>query len=271
MWLESHQSEATRRGYRQDLAWWTARLPPGAALRELVLADLVRALEGAEGSPATIARRIATIRSLFRYAHRLGYVTFNVAAALPLPRGVNEIAERILEPDEVVRLLAAAGEAPHNGPRDHAIVRVLYVSGARVSELVRLDWEHVHPKDAAAVLTLHGKRARTRHVWITPATWAELATLATRIPAEGPIFRARTSDRLAPRDVQRVITRAAARAGLRSGVSPHWLRHAHATHALERGAPIHVVASCLGHESIATTTRYLHARPGTGSAEWLGL
>lgn len=274
IWLDRFAAN-TRRGYTAELVWWRARLGT-LTLGEIRLADLRAALADVGGAaPATIARRIAAIRSLLRFARRLGYVKFDVGAALELPKARDELAERILEPDEVVRLLAAAGDAPRAGARDHALVRCLYVSGARVSELAALDWEHVHPKDGGAVLTLYGKRGRTRHVWITQGTWAELATLATGIPATGPVFRAsgsgRGGRRLSVRDIQRVVTRAARRAGLRGAVSPHWLRHAHATHALERGAPVHVVAACLGHSSVATTTRYLHARPGTGSAEWLGL
>jgi integrase len=69
----------------------------------------------------------------------------------------------------------------------------------------------------------------------------------------------------------RAVDAAAKRAGLRAGVSPHWLRHAHATHALERGAPIHLVQATLGHASVVTTGRYLHARPSDSSARYLAV
>jgi integrase/recombinase XerD len=69
----------------------------------------------------------------------------------------------------------------------------------------------------------------------------------------------------------RIVAKAAARAGLELSVSPHWLRHSHATHALERGAPIHLVAATLGHASVATTGKYLHARPTDSSSNYLAI
>ena len=71
--------------------------------------------------------------------------------------------------------------------------------------------------------------------------------------------------------VERIVTKAAVRAGVEGKVSPHWLRHGHATHALERGAPIHLVQATLGHASVATTGRYLHARPTDSSSKYLGV
>jgi len=76
---------------------------------------------------------------------------------------------------------------------------------------------------------------------------------------------------LQPTAVLRIVRRAAQRAGMNVAVSPHWLRHAHASHALDRGAPIHLVQATLGHASIITTGRYLHARPTDSSSRFLGL
>ena len=73
---------------------------------------------------------------------------------------------------------------------------------------------------------------------------------------------------LDPSAIFRIVQRAAKRAHLEAGISPHWLRHAHATHALDRGAPIHLVQATLGHASVATTGRYLHARPTDSSARY---
>jgi integrase/recombinase XerD len=85
------------------------------------------------------------------------------------------------------------------------------------------------------------------------------------------VFRSRKGGALTARQAQRLVDAAAKRAGLRARVSPHWLRHAHATHALERGAPIHIVQATLGHASVATTGRYLHARPTDSSARYLAV
>jgi len=270
LWLATRRSPNTQSGYRREWRWWRARLPTGLELRELRLVHLraVLELEPPE-APATRARRIAALRSLLSFAHRSGYLPIDVGAVLAEPRRPDELAERILDLDQVVALLDASRAARRLGARDHALVRLLYVAGCRASELARLDWRHVHPRDdGSASLTVHGKGDKTRHVWISPGTVRELEGLRKGAAEEAPIFRAATGARLAVRDVQRAVTRAAKRAGL-PRVSPHWLRHAHATHALDGGAPVHVVAADLGHASVATTTRYLHARPATGSAAFL--
>jgi integrase/recombinase XerD len=82
---------------------------------------------------------------------------------------------------------------------------------------------------------------------------------------------ARRGGHLDPRQVRRIVLGAAERAGLEAKVSPHWLRHAHASHALDRGAPVHLVAASLGHASIATTGRYAHARPSDSSSRYLAV
>lgn len=274
LWLATRRSPLTRARYAQALAWWRALLGP-VPLGELRLAHLRDALAAAPSSaPATERLRIAALRSLLTFGHaRVGYLALNVGAVLPSPERDDDLAERILDPEQILAWLAAAARAPRQGPRDHAIVRVLYVSGCRVAELVRLDWQHVHEQaDGRAALTLHGKRGKTRHVLITPATTRELVALRPLDASpSSPIFRATTGERLNARDVHRLTRNAAARAGLVAHASPHWLRHAHASHALDRGAPVHLVAADLGHASVATTTRYLHARPGSGSSEFLGL
>jgi integrase/recombinase XerD len=85
-----------------------------------------------------------------------------------------------------------------------------------------------------------------------------------------PVFKSRKKgDALTPQGVLAVVREAAGRAGIEGNVSPHWLRHAHASHALDRGAPIHLVQATLGHSSITTTGRYLHARPADGSSRFL--
>jgi integrase/recombinase XerD len=94
-------------------------------------------------------------------------------------------------------------------------------------------------------------------------------TLRGVAAAEGLVFR--NSKRLDRGRVRVIVRRAARRAGVTGAVSPHWLRHAHASHALDHGAPIHLVQATLGHSSVATTSRYLHARPGDSSARFLPL
>jgi integrase/recombinase XerD len=270
LWL-ARRPKTTRKAYQQDLAWWTARGLFASGLAGLRLLHVDQALEGVELGGSTLVRRVSSLRSLLSFAHKVGYLAINIGAVIQTRPPPNKLAERILDPDEVLRLLVAALQSPRQGARDHLFVRMAYVSGARVSELVGLDWEHVHPDaKGGATLTLLVKGGRTRHVWITEGTAAELVVFQGPIPRKGPIFRSRFGGRLSARDAERLVEAAAKRAKLRK-VSPHWLRHGHATHALERGATILEVSSDMGHASVATTSRYLHAKPGPGSARFLGL
>src|SRR5262249_58360308 len=101
--------------------------------------------------------------------------------------------------------------------------------------------------------------------------WNELVGFRVEAEEDDPVFqsRAKSGNPLDQSQVLRIVRRASARAGNQKNVSPHWLRHAHASHSLDRGAPIHLVQATLGHASVATTGRYLHARPSESSVKYL--
>jgi integrase/recombinase XerD len=157
------------------------------------------------------------------------------------------------------------------GPRNRALLRLAYAGGLRVSELVGLAWRDLQPREDAGQVTVFGKGGKTRTVLLSAATWADLVALRGDAGADDPVFRSRRGGHLDPRQVRRIVLGAAQRAGLEAKVSPHWLRHAHASHALDRGAPVHLVAATLGHASIATTGKYAHARPTDSSARYLAV
>jgi integrase/recombinase XerD len=257
----------TARAYAAAWRWWRPRL--GVRLKRLKLAH-VQAADDAAAAPATRAHRMAALRSLLRSAHRAGYLGRDLGPFLRVPRHGWTASGRILEADEVAALMAAAARARGGrGPRDHAIVRLLY-HGLRRAELAALDVGDVHARETGeGSLSVRGKGGRPREVWISMATLGELRALyADRL---GPLFVSRTGRRLLPAAVNELVQAAARRAGLRQAVSAHWLRHSCATHAAQRGAPLHEIAAELGHASVATTTHYLHARPLSGIARFLGL
>ena len=98
-----------------------------------------------------------------------------------------------------------------------------------------------------------------------------LTAIRGEAAGDDPVFRSRKGGALDPSQVHRIVKTAAARAGLSADISAHWLRHAHASHSLDRGSPIHLVQATLGHASVATTGRYLYARPTDSSARYLGV
>jgi integrase/recombinase XerD len=264
LWLHG-RSRHTQRAYRADVArflGFVARPLPTVTLGDLqAFADV---LEEENLAPSSRARTLAAIKSLLAFGQRTGYLPLNVGAALKLPMAKNTLAERILSETQVHRLLAL--EPNH---RNQVLLRLLYVAGLRVSELAALEWRDLQPRDDAGQVTVFGKGDKTRVVLLPASVWRELEGLE-RGPADAPVFPSRRGGgNLHPTAVERIVLKAARRAGLEGKVSPHWLRHAHATHALERGAPIHLVQATLGHASVATTGRYLHARPTDSSARYL--
>lgn len=272
-WLNG-RSRHTRRAYLADLAWWAAELGHALEVRWLTVADVVRVLEVERPAvaPRTMERRLASLRSLLAYAHQTGYCAHDIGPAVRSVGTPSDLAERILEPEQVASLIAAA-RLTRNPARDRLLVRLLYLSGARVAEILGVEWKHVRKRGDRAMMTVIGKGNRTRTIALPPGIAGELAAYREQRGgrgARGFVFRSRTGKRLSERDVQRLFKRLAKGAVVDGRVSPHWFRHSHATHALERGAPIHVVAATLGHRDVSTTTRYLHARPSQSSADWLG-
>jgi integrase/recombinase XerD len=127
-------------------------------------------------------------------------------------------------------------------------------------------------------VAVYGKGGKTRVVLLPATVWRELRALRATLPvaAEGdPVFVSRLGRRVEASAARRVVYAAAKKAGLPTGtggVSPHRLRHAHATHAMEQGgAGVHLVKATLGHPSVATTGKYLHARPTDSSSRYLAL
>ena len=136
---------------------------------------------------------------------------------------------------------------------------------------MKLTWRDLQERDDGGQVTVFGKGGKTRHVLLSDATWAELVKLKNGEP-DAPVFRSRRQGgHLHPSAAWRIVRKAAAQAGVDGKVSPHWLRHAHASLALERGAPVALVRDTLGHSSVGTTNGYRHARPNDSSARYLAV
>ena len=269
LWLHE-RSPHTQRAYRADVERFRRRA--GKPLRFVTLTDLQEfANSMTDGAPASRYRTVSAVKSLLAFGHRLGYLPFDVGRALRLPSVRNRLNERILSEADLHRMLTLEPNA-----RNRAILTLLYASGIRVSELCTLAWRDLQPNGDGGQITVLGKGSITRSIQVPSSVWELVNGLRTKDTApDDPVFRSRkdTKNRgfLQPVAVLRIVRTAAARAGIKVPVSPHWLRHAHASHALDRGAPIHLVQATLGHASITTTGRYLHARPKESSSRYLPL
>jgi integrase/recombinase XerD len=241
---------------------------PISEVRLQDMLDYQQSLEEQSYASATQARRIHVVRSLFAFAIDIGYLRFNPAVPVKAPKVKDRLAERILTVEDVLRIIDREPSA-----RNQVMLRFLYASGARVSEAARLHWRDCvareQGEETAGQVTLFGKGDKTRVVLVSVPTWAALGTLRQGESPDEAVFKSRRTQRaLTVTGIFRVVKAAALRAGL-VRPSPHWLRHAHASHALDRGAPLHLVAATLGHSNVATTGRYLHARPDDSSAMYL--
>ena len=269
LWLHE-RSLHTQRAYRADVGRfraWAAK-----PLRAVTLADLQNFANSlTQCAGASRYRTLSAVKSLIAFGHRLGYLPFDVGRALRLPSVRNRLNERILSEAELHRILSLEPK-----PRNRAILTLLYASGVRVSELCALAWRDLQPNGEAGQITVFGKGGVTRSIQLPPSVWQLVLTLRPKNPdPDDPVFRSRKNIKncgfLQPVAILRVVRAAATRAGIDLPVSPHWFRHAHASHALDRGAPIHLVQATLGHVSVTTTGRYLHARPQDSSSRFLPL
>ena len=215
---------------------------------------------------ATGRQYVLRVKSLLGYAHRLGYAPFNAGATIKVRsdsanRGAT-LAKRIISEVDVALLVRGARTR-----RDRILLEVLYAGGLPVSELVGLTWSDALPRDKGQVqLSIVGKGGKVRHVLLPEVVSRSLLTLRGDAGANDPVFASRKGGgRLTEGAVLGTVKRAATAAGLEAPISPHWLRHAHASHAIDRGATLPEVQGTLGHGNIATTSGYLHARPETSS------
>jgi integrase/recombinase XerD len=264
-WVASLGSDHSKRNFEVTAERFLAELPMG--LRDATVEDVRDAMaKVTAGLKASSARQyVLRMKSLLGYAHALGYTPFNAGARIKVKsEGANRgaaLAKRIVSETEVALLIRAA-----RTKRDAILIEVLYAAGLRVSEAVGLTWGDVIPRGERVQLHVLGKGGIEREVLLPAVVSTSLVSLRGEAGPEAPVFASRKAGGpLLERGVHDIVKRAAKRAGINAGTSPHWLRHAHGSHAIDRGASLPEVQTTLGHGNISTTSAYLHARPDTSS------
>lgn len=263
LWLHG-RPQHTQRAYRREADRFIDFVEK--PLRSVKLIELQSFSDhlGESLKPPSVHRAMSAVKSLFTFGFRLGYLQFDVGRAFKLEGFRDELAERILGEAEVLRIISL-----EPNPRNRAILLTFYAGGFRVSEICSLKWRHLQERDSTGQITVFGKGDKTRTVLMPLTVWNTLLSLQGDASPDAPVFRSRKKGHLDESAVWRIVKKATERAGIDKDVSCHWFRHAHASHALDRGCPIHLVQATLGHSSISTTGKYLHARPTDSSGNYL--
>jgi len=262
MWLHG-KSTHTKRAYRRAAERFLRFV--GKPLSEVTLGDLQDFSDTLVGKASSRAQVIASVTALLSFGWWLGVLRANVGLALTRVDAPDRLADRILSETEVASMLACSDG------RDHVLVRLLYAGGLRVSELLGLRWSDVvAATDGTAYISVIGKGEKARTVRISSMTAVVLFDYRSAAPEEAHVFAGRDGS-LDPSQAWRIVQDVARRAGIERSVSPHFMRHAHATHAIDRGAKITTVRDTLGHSSIAVTDRYAHVRPTESSGTSLAV
>ncbi len=283
--LEKHFSDYTGKSYGADLAQFcqflageigaahatprsaedAARSPDAklAACEPLTVREFLAYLHAQNYTKSTTARKLATLRSFYKFCIRRGVCTASPLVTIRTPKQEKRLP-KCLDLEQVQKLMDAPGDGDLLSARDKAMLEVLYSSGIRVSELVELDMADIDLQEG--VLRVKGKGRKDR---LTPIgsqairavqRYFELRVSEPRLADKvtGRVFLNKHGQSLSTRSVRRKLDKYLVEAGLDPGISPHTLRHSFATHLLNNGADLRSVQELLGHQSLSTTQVYTH-------------
>ncbi len=256
--VEKNYSAHTLLNYRLDLIEFlkfTADLPV-EQVDYLVLRKYLAHLRSLNHRPRTVARKLSSLRSFFRFLQRENHIKDNPAILLQTPK-LDKKLPNFLSEKEMVAMIEAPSGDEESSLRDRAIFETLYSTGIRVSELVGLNSEHVD--FIGNIIKVMGKGKKERLVPIgNQALRALQDYLGRRKRQSSALFLNRNGGRLTTRSIVNITKKYLAQTAILQNVSPHVLRHSFATHLLNRGADLRSVQELLGHVNLSTTQIYTH-------------
>lgn len=263
---EKNASPHTVSNYRRDLEQLAAFCRQNkVSLKKIeptFLRSYLASLYEQELKKSSIARKLAALRSFFRFCQRQGFIAHNPAEVLASPRLEKKVPSFLTE-EEISRFLDRPTGTRPLERRDAALLELLYATGIRVSELVGINLDdfnlshrfiRIRGKGRKERLVPFGTQAEKKLRQYLQSRWQ---INRGKVEPE-PLFLNYRGRRLSVRSVQRIVDKAIKRAALRRKISPHSLRHSFASHLLSRGADLRVIQELLGHASLATTQKYTH-------------
>ena len=268
--VERNLSLHTRRNYISDLKQFSDFLKRehSKIKYEAIDKTIIRSYLGflyKKNRKSSVARKLATLRTFFKFLLRAGILKKNPASLVSTPR-LEKHVPSFLSIDETFILLEMPDVTTLAGLRDKAIMEILYSSGLRVSELVETNENDIDLN--LGIIKVMGKGKKERIVPIGSKAIEVLNNylqsgerrrrLSPTSPLNLPVFLNQRGGRLTARSVARIINRYIEQCGLLKNISPHSLRHTFATHMLDAGADLRAIQELLGHVSLSTTQKYTH-------------
>lgn len=259
--IEKNASAHTIINYTEDLKGFSLFLEgkPVEEVNYITIRKFLALLRSHGYQKKTIARKVSTLRSFFKFLYREGYLKSNPISTVSTPK-IDKKLPIFLDVNSVVRLIESPNAKNLYGLRDRAIMEMLYSSGMRVSELVGLNLEDCD--FIGGVVKVMGKGRKERICPIGDKAFSVLREYLTkRSKKDKALFLNKSDHRLHDRSVRRIIDKYIQKVSLKEKISPHTLRHSFATHLLERGADLRSIQELLGHKNLSTTQIYTHITP----------
>ena len=260
--IEKNSSENTTINYSVDLKSFALFLGDKELdnIDHLMLRRYLADMKAKNYARRTIARKLASLRSFFKFLYREGLIKANPVASVITPK-LDKKLPMVLDVGQVLKLIQAPVQDSVDGMRDRSILETLYSTGIRVSELVGLDIDDID--FISGVIKVLGKGRKERIVPIGDEALGALKRYIDKRPPlkvkdKDAVFLNKSGSRLTDRSVRRVIDKHIRACGVQAKISPHSLRHSFATHLLDRGADLRSVQELLGHANLSTTQIYTH-------------
>lgn len=261
LWLNDKKS-STQKTYAANIRTFLEFIT--TPLRELKIEEIQAYqahIESLGYRPSTLKSKMAALKSLFSFGTKLNYFIFNLPQALRSRYNVRDtINERYCDKEAILLFFDAIDD-----DKFKCLFLLQYRLGLRNAEACTLRWSDLRGN----VLTVLGKGDKTRFVTVPDDLLTELNKLYH--PRDTFIFETRNGKPYDTSKSRRAIKKYAAKAGITTNISCHWLRHSHATHALRAGVHIDILSKSLGHSDVAVTSRYLHTQAGECSSAYVNL
>ena len=267
--FEKALTNQTIQDYKDDFLQFQSYFPEKKEVRDLNKDDLNdfsydQAINGL--SPATIARRIATIKNFYMFLESDGIAKNIISDEIILPKKEKHLP-KVLSEEEVQSLLNAPDQSTEKGIRDYAILEILYSCGLRVSEAANLQISQINEQEE--IINVFGKGKKERIVPIRKSALKALKRYISEVRNnhlvidKKNVFIAKNGKAMSRQAIYNVVVKNAKEAGIQKEIHPHTLRHSFATHLLDNGADLRVVQELLGHTNVGTTQIYTHVTTKT--------